>query len=453
MSLVNFTTALGAADSLFDLARLLGARCLDEGEELGAMKEQEASRRQLEAIAARVRPIAPGDWIKLIADPTQLEAVAGGELSAALEVAQMRLPLDSLGVLVGLVEGPLDEIFRTFTGKLPLDRGMPLPDATRRVPEGVEWMTLPATQNAGGPLGPLPWTLFGFSRTEGMSVVLDFSRREKIDDLTWSGAERLPAIATIHPHLGELDHQITRPRRFFDVAPLDPDPEFLLDRLAWVVDADIGLLPELCLARPDELEAELSGHADRYPRLVVAGSAHIRDGSGAGETRANESRIYLDGEHIATSRKHFPFRTKVLGGETYADWVYEDLTTESKSLEILASTHTRLAVVICADMIDVRVADRLVAAGVNLLLVPAMTPKAGSFETTVEAISGRRQGVSAVANVRFAPDGMPFLSMFGTPRAERDQRVGSFTGNGVEPPPEVAFFDSDGALPGAVKWR
>ena len=32
------------------------------------------------------------------------------------------------------------------------------------------------------------------------------------------------------------------------------------------------MLPELCLARPDELEAELTGDPGRYPALVVAGS-------------------------------------------------------------------------------------------------------------------------------------------------------------------------------------
>ena len=94
---------------------------------------------------------------------------------------------------------------------------------------------------------------------------------------------------------------------------------------------------------------------------------------------------------------------------------------------MLAATHTRLAVVICADLLDEKVPNHLVAAGVNLMLVPAMTKKPGSFETTVEDISGRCQGVSAVVNPRFGADGKPFLCMLGNPRAIRAERLASLT--------------------------
>lgn len=453
MALIDFSSELQAASSLPDLARRLGAHCLDRAERLREMKGQEASAAALAAVAARTRPISAADWEKAIARPTALADRGGADLLAALAQAQLRQPLDFLGVLLGLCTGALDEYFRTFTGELALDRGMPIPDATRPVPDGVEWMTWPGTQNEGGLLAPLAWTLFGFARAEGPGVVLDFSHRERIDELTWTGHRRLPLIATVHPPIGDLGHRLTRPGRFFDVRPLHPDPQWLFDRLASVGDAQIAVLPELCLARPDELQAGLAADRDSYPPLVVAGSAHVRIGSGSDEVRANESRIYLDGEHVATSRKQLPFKTKALGGVTYEEPLREDLSDEPRPLTVLSSTHTRLAVVICADLIDARIPSRLVAAGVNLLLAPAMTPKAGSFETTVEEISGRRQGVSAIANLRLSEAGKPFLCMLGTPRADREARLATLTGAAAPAPPDIAFFDSHAALPGAVEWR
>jgi predicted amidohydrolase len=246
---------------------------------------------------------------------------------------------------------------------------------------------------------------------------------------------------------------MTRPGKFFDVRPTHPDPQWLLDRLAEGSDAEIGVLPELCLARPDELEESISADHGAYPPLIVAGSAHVREGSGASEVRANESRVYLDGEQVAAHRKIHQFKTKRLDGKTYADPQQEDLSPEPKSITVLSGTHTRLAVLICADLLDEKVPGRLVSAWVNLLLAPAMTRKPGSFETTVEDVSGRCQGVSAVANARLATSGKPFLCMLGNPRATRSQRFACLDGSAVTPPPGLALYDSADALPASVQWR
>jgi hypothetical protein len=453
MTLVDLNSELLAAESLPDLAGRLGARCLDKADHLTGMKGQQASCRELDEVADRVKRIPRLVWEKAIADPSTFETIAGPGLLDALRRAWMRQPLDFLGVLHGLCQGALDEHFRVCTDRLELDRGMPIPFATRTPPEGVAWMTWQGTQAEGGLLDPLPWTLYPFRQSEGPKVVLDHSHRERIDELTWTAAQRLPRIATVHPAFGELDFEITRQGKFFDVRPKHPDHKWLLDRLAAAKDAQVGVLPELCLARPDELEAELAADPDAYPPLVVAGSAHLREGSGGGEVRANESRVYLDGELVAAHRKIHVFKTKILGEQTYAEPLQEDLSGEPKSIDVLAATHTRLAVVICADLLDEKVPGRLLAAGVNLMLAPAMTTKAGSFETTVEEISGRCQGVSAVANTRHDADGKPFLCMLGTPRADRDERFAALGGSGVVPPPDLAVFDSHEALPGAVEWR
>jgi hypothetical protein len=453
MALVSLTSELEAANSLFDLARRLGERCLEKEDYLKDLKGEDQSGAEIEDIAARVKRISRRSWETAIADPTAFGRIAGRNLLDALEKALMTQPLDFLGVLRGLCVGALFEVFQTFTGELPLDRGMPIPFATRTPPEEVEWMTRPKTRGEGGLFEGLDWTLFRPRRDEGPRVVLDYSHRERIDELLWTKRKRLPVIATVHPSVGELDYTITRPGKFFDVRPKQPDPKWLLTRLARAKKAQIGVLPEVCLARPDELEAPIAADPGAYPALIVAGSAHVRVKEGGREVRANESRIYLDGVKVASHRKVHRFKTKKLDKVTFPEPVQEDLSTEPKTIRILAATHTRLAVVICADLLDENVPDHLVAAGVNTLLAPAMTGKPGSFETTVEAISGRWQGVSAVANPRLHPSGKPFLCMLGNPRANRSERFACLDGSEARTPPDIAVYDSWKALPGAVRWR
>jgi hypothetical protein len=456
MALIDFNSQLQAADSLPDLARRLGAECIENAAELREMKSQERSAEELSLIADGVAAIPSPAWDQAIAVPADFANLAGDTLMAALQRARMRRPLDFFGVLMGLCSGALDAYFRVCTDAVELDRGLPIPFATRPPPAGVEWTTPQATLNRGSLLDPLDWSLFEFSRREEVRVVLDYSRRERIDQLTWKAAERLPRIATVHPQeSAKVVAGQTGPGKFFDVKPTMVEPADLLARLATVTDAaEIAVLPELCLTHPSELEAGLKDNPDAYPPLVVAGSAHVREGpAGEGEVRANESRVYLDGEQVLAHRKHHPFRTKELNGKTYAAPLEEDLSSEQKTITVLAGMHTRLAVVICADLLDLKVPRRLIAAGVNLLLAPAMTKKVGSFATAIQQISGQCQGVSAVANARFSPAGEPFLCLLGTPRVDPAEQFAAIDARGLEPSPEVALFDSSEPLLEAVELR
>jgi hypothetical protein len=454
LALIDFTSQLKAADSLVDLARRLGSICLEEGKELGRMKRDEQTRQEIKRIEMGAAEVSQAAWEEVIADPSLFEERAGSKFVAAIKRARMRQPLDFYGVLRGLCRKPLAELYATAEDQLGLDRGMPVLFATRPIHQKFECTTKQTTLNRGKLLHPLPYSLFESSAGSQVRVVLDFSQRDRIDELTWRGEDGLPRIATLHPESGEVDVKV-KDGRFFDVRPKDWDPGPVLALLASAKDAEVAVLPELSLPSPDALDAELTSNADVYPPLIVAGSAHSRlAGAGGGnEIRVNESLVYLDGKRVAIARKHHPFATKRIAGKAFPDEVEEDLTGEQTTIMVLSGRRTRVAVVICADLLESDIPSLLVAAGVNLLLAPAMTRKIGSFNASICEIAGYCQGVTAIANARWSADGKPFLCMVGTPRPSPSEQSAALTGEGVEPPPKIGIFDPNEPLPGAVEWR
>src|SRR5262249_31455262 len=101
----------------------------------------------------------------------------------------------------------------------------------------------------------------------------------------------------------------------------------------------------------------------------------------------------------------------------------EGLTGEPKTVRLLCGDNTRLALVICADLNDRRLGAKLVAAGGNGLLVPALTPHEGAFEGGAAALASYCQGAALVVNGS-PPRGddsggqEPFMLMFATPRRD-----------------------------------
>jgi hypothetical protein len=457
MALVDFTSHLQAADSLLDLARRLGVVCLDEGGELGRMLHGEQTKAELERLEAWVAQISRATWEEVIADPSSFEEKAGAKLIVALNRAKTRQPLDFLGILRGLCRKALPEHYLVVEEQVDLEEGLPIPFATRPIYAklGDDCTPSQETLNRGSLLEPLPYSLFKFSARDQVRVVLDFGHRDRIDELGWSEERGLPRIATIHPDRGGALEVKVDGDRFFDVRPEGWNPEAILALLAQAKGegADIAVLPELSLPDPGALEKGLGANPESYPPLVVAGSAHCSTGAAAGnEVRSNESRIYLDGKCVAIAHKHHPFVTKDLLGESYPAGITENLTGEQKTIMVLSGRRTRIAVVVCADLNDLQIPQLLVAAGVNLLLVPAMTEKIGSFNAPLGDIAGYCQGVCAIANTRWSDDGKPFLSMVSVPREGPSQQSEAFPIKGTTPS-QLAIFNPNERLPGAVAWR
>src|SRR5207245_2594447 len=130
-------------------------------------------------------------------------------------------PVGHLAILRGLCEGPLRLFYEGFEGRLTLKRGAPIPHATRPVQELFGARTTPYRQTitARGLLGRTGFALYHESDPT-ITVVVDFSRRERLDAITWPG--RLPRVGTIHPslHGDRLSYSVSG-KAIFDVAPAD----------------------------------------------------------------------------------------------------------------------------------------------------------------------------------------------------------------------------------------
>jgi hypothetical protein len=456
MALAPLTAYLEPATSVVDFARLLGAVCVDNGGELREIRRDPGAQKAMKCLEKHVGAVDRGRWEKAVEQPGNLEALVGQDIVNLVDLVRTRHPLECLGVLRGLCRRTLPDIYCRHEGEIVLDKGTPVPFATRPVnklfkPKKVT--PYQETLNRGHPLHGLHHGIFKHSAGDEIRVVLDFSVRARLDELTWEHEERLPRIATVHPAAGgSIEVGEIGESTFFDVGPADWDEDAILSLLRRAADADVAILPEVSLPRPDALGEALAKRPEAYPPLLVAGSAHHREGSGAKEARYNESRIYLDGKEVAVARKHHPFATREIGGRTFPQPMDEDITARQTTIRVLSGSRTRLAVVICADLNDEDLPSMLGAAGVNLLLVPAFTEDAGGFNGGLCGVASRCQGVGVVANARLAPDGRPFLCMVAVPRPDPADQSTARRGPSRTPPTELGVFDPNSELSGAITW-
>jgi len=226
------------------------------------------------------------------------------------------------------------------------------------------------------------------------------------------------------------------------------------------------VLPELSVPTVDALDAALAASPEEFPPLIIGGSAHLSEDSAEGmEIRANEAPIYLDGVRIHGHRKIHPFQTRFLAGRELPGECREALTHEQKSIRILASEHTRLTVVICADLNDPDIHALLMDAGINLLLVPALTSGSGSFTGAMTPISSFSQGVVVVVNSALAPkppetesehraaaEDPPWLVMAAVPRPAASEQIAEFFAHAQKPLPRGSVFDPNLRLSEALRW-
>ncbi len=458
MTLVPVISQLEAATSTLDFARRLGTVCLDKGSELKKILGDPVARKEMTRLERQVEAVEPDHWAEAVENAGSFEALVGRDLVDLIQLEAGHHPLEYLAVLRGLCRRALPAFYLAAEGKIPLDRGTPVPFVER---PGLKELFRPSrltprrrTLARGHLLGSLDYSIFKYGAGEDIRVILDYSQRERLDELTWTGKTRLPRIATVHPaESGSIETGEVGESEFFDVQPKAWDEKAVLALLRRASDNEVAVLPELCLPRPDALGDALAADPGDFPPIVVAGSAHVRhrQASGGRELRANESHVYLDGKHVATARKCHPFATKHLGGAEFPEPLSEGLTGEQKTITVLAGSYTRLAVVICADLNDEMIPSLLLGAGVNLLLVPALTANTGAFNGAITQLASGCQGVSVVANARIAADGRPFLCMVAVPRSEEEQSS-SKTGPKRNPPAELAVFDPNQSLSTAVKW-
>jgi hypothetical protein len=450
----TFSSLVEESASIWDLARRLGAICMDHGAELQVALEDRLLAEVAESLTDHVTISDPAAWTAIVGDPGQLKAQLEPGLAALLEQADLYYPLDCLGVLRGLCRGVLPSLYATAYGTVPLDRGTPVPFAPRPLLDGFEKTPLPERLNSNDLLGGYGHRLFEFSAGEAVQVVLDFAARSRIDELTWSGEERLPRVATIHPQdCGALEVRTRTESEFFDAGPAEWRPEEVLSLLRQVADVEIAVLPELSLPSPAALEREMSQNPAEFPGLVIAGSAHVRVQDGSRAVRANETRIYLDGKDVGSHRKCHPYIASKLEGKKLPQPLGEAITAEQKKITVLSGEYSRLAVVICADLNDQYIPQKLIAAGVNTLLVPSFTPKKGSFSGPIADLAARCQGVSVIANAPPDEAAAPFHGMVAVPRPNPAEQSAAYPHPEGPQPTRIAVFDPNEPIQSAIQWR
>lgn len=461
MAIVSLKAELEAATSLLDLAGRLGRVCLQREGALMSMSEEDdklrSHRLYLEGLVAGIDPLEwqPGPQGGF----SHLIKKYG--LDIAIEPVSTWHPLKHLAFVRGLCRSSLTDFFERTEGRIQLDYGLPLPFAERPINVSFDAITPSQDKIASRELlYGVGYEFFRHVRTGFVRVTLDFRHRSRLDELTWSGAQQLPTVATLHPFLGDGHLDFTgSDTTFFDVKPKQWSLKKVLSWLHSVRDHEIAVLPELCLPSPDALADSLAAAPSDYPPLIVAGSAHVRRTEGAKMIRANESHAYLDGQLVKVHRKVHPLRVDKLGDHKFGRVLSEELTPELKELVILSGEHTRLAVVICADLNEASIPALLEAAGVNLLLVPALTYSAGAFNGAICGLASRCQAVCVIVNagldeVTDSSDHKqrPFLVLAGAPRPEPQEQSMSYRHPSDAPLPHQGIFDPNCELSDAMEW-
>ena len=436
---------------MFEFATSLGQACLGRGGEMLKILANEDADREMTRLELLVGKTDLELWEEAVREGG-LEGLAGNDLLVQAKRLRADHPLEFLAILRGLCRRALPQFYVGTEAQIVLDRGSPVRFAARPVQRVFEAATpRQETLQTGHLLEGLGFSLFSLAAGGEVGVALDFSHRERLDQLTWIEGERprLPRIATLHPYGDGAFTYEDGPEGFFSVQPRAWDPERVLELLAAAAPtAEIALMPELSMPSPDALGAALAADPGAYPPLVIAGSAHENRNDG---TRVNEARIYLDGAEVGQHRKIHPYLAAAPEGG--AEKVREAISRTPGKITLLSGERTRLAVVICADLDDNRIPGLLAEAGANLLLVPSFTDGQGAFNGAICNLASNCQGVAVIANSQLGAGGeQRFRVAAAVPRAALGEQSKEYGPDPEHPLAEAALFDPNLELGEALRW-
>ncbi|MCY0906406.1 NUDIX domain-containing protein [Arthrobacter sp. H14-L1] len=386
------------AEPLITLTHLL-LLCRDEHPVLWERVNDPGCRTQVELIVADVLPV-----LAAASTVPVLDLQVRGALAAALTAAE---DLPAVVVAHALAE-LLDERYghsfaESFRRRSPYQPGVgdPIPLDSPDLPLVT---TLPATSPSWRLANRLDETrhirLAGEWTTQ-FQVIFDYSLADALTGLV--GPDTV--IATCHPNrtLAEFEFPVDALGRTFPVRPADEQRQHdEIDRLtsaAVTAGASIVVLPELCVT--ESLAARLQDWTCRAdgPRLLVAGSYHHDDahpgtdpdGRDGPPRRRNTAIAYLRGcPAPLTQDKHSP-----------ADMpLNEDIQPQGwPQLRVHVSADGwHLVIAICRDLLNPHAVHALTEAGVNMVLVPAMSETLVAFGGPVANLVGAGQAFVAVAN-------------------------------------------------------
>lgn len=405
--------AVASASSVRDLARRLGRHVLEQ---------RKLVLQDLDRITHARRLMEP---VRIGAADPQLSSwpVGGRTLDPDLVVAIRKLVSPELAILAllqGLCSGggPIELAFSEEWGRVELQLGDPFPIPPRKRMAGGR--PLPNPRDTVRALGAL-MEISNFEIHQGAlwPTTLSFRHKERLDGALSgpsdeSGELVPPPIAVIWP-LDLSDFDLPAKERteqhWFGLWPLADRWSLAnvigaLERAA-AAGCTIAILPELAVPDPDALGEAIRNGArmGRLPPLIVAGSAHIRTVRPLGPPlRSNESVTYLNGSEVLRHRKIHPYQTddtRIVGagpGGRRSEW----LGTEGSALHVAMGESGRLAVLICADVLDADLHRQLIEVEANVVLVPAWTIDGRGFDA-LEGVVNLNQAIVVVANAASEP--------------------------------------------------
>ena len=227
-------------------------------------------------------------------------------------------------------------------------------------------------------------------------VVFDYGLADTLTGLITADT----VVATCHPNreLAEFDLSRTAGGGTFPVRPVDVDRQRAqIDRLlhrATAAGASIVVLPELAVT--EALAAGLHDWVRRPggPRLLVAGSYHHADPPGPDPVRPrrrNSAVCWVRGhDRPLIQDKHSP------GDRPIREDIQPPAWPEVRVYVTADGWH--LAVAICRDLLNPQAVYALAEAGVNLVLVPAMSETLMPFGAPAAQLVGSHQALVVVAN-------------------------------------------------------
>jgi hypothetical protein len=209
------------------------------------------------------------------------------------------------------------------------------------------------------------------------------------------GAGEALTLQGLHPNQTDAETPLDEPYegiRFgvrFGVE--HPDVVLSLVDEAMGAPGPITVLPELSTTPElmDEIAARVDGHAGR---LVVAGSCHMeRDG-----VRQNVARAFMTDAPAIEHVKLVAFGQELSRGTAPSKEGIDE--PDPRKLIVHQAGRWRVAILICKDLLVDNVADMVARLGVNLLLVPAMSPTTEVFSANMERVVAASQAIVWVVN-------------------------------------------------------
>lgn len=226
--------------------------------------------------------------------------------------------------------------------------------------------------------------------TTAYGLVIDYEHWHHLSPL--SGVERLK-IAAGQPNTTLAEYDIDYPTEdtIRNRGPADPARQHSIlvniVKRAGELGADVLVLPEYCLHTSWRNELKMAvDELSRTPTRIVAGTSEAFDGD-PGERVQNHAWLMIAGGYGASQGKVFAAEM---------DKRTEGIATVG-SVRVIRSEHWSVAVLICRDAMSTDLVGMLGRCGVNLLLVPAFSPRTGSIIAQAASLTSMSQAFVAVA--------------------------------------------------------